>query len=186
MAFVAVYDANVLYPGSLRDLLVRLAQIGLFQARWSDQILDEMVDAITRRQPELHDRLTRTRQLMTEAVPDCLVTGYEPLIDGLSLPDPDDRHVLAVAIRSHAQVIVTMNLGDFPTDQLDFYDIEAQSPDEFVLNVVDLAPARIISVLQEQARQLANPPSTIDDLLDRLRAIGLPRSVAAIRRLIGV
>ena len=114
MAFVAVYDANVLHPGSPRDLLVRLAQTGLFQARWSNQILDEMVDAITRRQPELRERIARTRQLMTEAVPDCLVTGYESLIDGLALPDPDDRHVLAASIRSHAQAIVTMNLRDFP------------------------------------------------------------------------
>jgi predicted nucleic acid-binding protein len=184
VAFVAVYDANVLYPGSLRDLLVRLAQTGLFQARWSDQILNEMVDAITRRQPELSDQLARTRELMTNAVPDCLVTGFEPLIDGLTLPDPDDRHVLAAAIRSHAQVIVTMNLRDFPSERLDFYDIEAQTPDEFVLNVIDLAPARVITVLQEQARQLVNPPSTVDDLLGRLRDVGLPRSVAAIRHLL--
>lgn len=185
MAFVAVYDANVLYPGSLRDLLVRLAQTGLFQAKWTDEILDEMVDAITRRQPALRDRLVRTRELMTGAVSDCLVTGYEPLIDGLSLPDPDDRHVLAAAIRCNAQVIVTANLRDFPSRELDFYDIEAQSPDEFVLNVIDLAPARVIAVVQQQARQLGMPPSTIDDLLNRLRSIGLPRSVANIRQLLG-
>lgn len=185
MAFVAIYDASVLYPGSLRDLLIRLAQTGLFQARWSEQILDEMVEAITRRQPELRDRLVRTRQLMNEAVPDCLITGYESLIDCLTLPDPDDRHVLAAAIRGDAQVIVTTNLRDFPANQLDFYDIEAQSPDEFVLNVIDLAPARITAVVQEQARQLSNPPTTVDDLLDRLRAVGLPRSVATIRQLLG-
>lgn len=185
MAFIAVYDANVLYPGSLRDLLVRLAQTGLFQARWSDQILDEMIDAISRRQPELRNRLDRTRQLMTQAVPDCLVTGYEPLIDGLSLPDPEDRHVLAAAIRCHAEVIVTTNLKDFPADQLEFYDIGAQSPDEFVLNVIDLAPARVLAVVQEQARQLTNPPSTLDDLLDRLRTVGLPRSVAIIHQQLG-
>lgn len=75
-----------------------------------------MVEAIIRRQPELRSRLARTRQLMIEAVPDCLVTGYESLIDGLTLPDPDDRHVLAAAIRCDAQVIVTLNLRDSPAD----------------------------------------------------------------------
>ena len=115
MSFTAVYDACVLYPPSVRDLLVRLAQTGLFAARWSDAILDEMVESILERQPEVdRSRLERTRQLMCEAVRDCLVTGYERLIDGLELPDPDDRHVLAAAIRANAQVIVTSNLSDFP------------------------------------------------------------------------
>lgn len=185
MAFIAVYDANVLYPGSLRDLLIRLGQTGLYQAKWSEAILDEMVDAITRRQPELRGRLERTRQLMTQAIADCLVTGYEPLIDGLHLPDPGDRHVLAAAIRCHAQVIVTANLRDFPPEQLEPYDIEAQSPDEFVLHVIDLAPARVVGVVQDQARQLRRPASTLDELLDRLRSVGLPRAVAAIRHQLG-
>ena len=143
MAFVAIYDASVLYPASLRDLLIRLAQTGLFQAKWTDRILDEMIGAVTRARPELVDRLERTRDLMNEAIPDVLVTGYGHLIDGLDLPDPDDRHVLAAAIRANAQVIVTANLKDFPTEHLDPYDIEPQSPDEFVLHVLELAPARV-------------------------------------------
>ena len=51
---------------------------------------------------------------MDEHVPDCLVTGYEPLISGLSLPDADDRHVLAAAIHVGASLIITYNLSDFP------------------------------------------------------------------------
>ena len=82
MAFVAIYDANVLYPASLRDLLIRLAQTGLFQAKWTDQILDEMINAIVLAQPELADRLQRTRELMNDAIRDVRVTGYEHLIDG--------------------------------------------------------------------------------------------------------
>ncbi len=79
MAFVALYDANVLYPGSLRDLLVRLGQSRLFQAKWTDQILDEAFSAIIRDQPELTDKLGRTRELMNNAIADAQVTGYEPL-----------------------------------------------------------------------------------------------------------
>lgn len=185
MAFVAVYDATVLYPGSLRDLLVRLAQTGLYQAKWSDRILDEMVAAIVRSQPGLASRLQRTRELMNQAIPDVGVTGYDHLIDGLHLPDPDDRHVLAVAIRANAQVIVTANLKDFPADRLAPYDIEAQSPDEFVLHLLELASARVVSTVQDQARSLANPPSTLDELLERLRTVGLPRAVASIRHQLG-
>src|SRR5687767_11169037 len=97
----AVYDANVLYPAPLRDLLIRLAHAGLVRARWRRRSMTSGCGTswrITRRCPPT--RLARTRSLMNEAVRDCLVTGYEDLIESLSLPDPDDRHVLAAAIRA--------------------------------------------------------------------------------------
>jgi predicted nucleic acid-binding protein len=109
VAFIVIYDACVLYPESMRDLLVRLGQTDLVQAKWTDEILDEFVENLAEKRPELKDRLKKTRELMKEAVRDCLVTGYQKLIDGLTLPDPDDRHVLAAAIRAGAQVIVTYN-----------------------------------------------------------------------------
>src|SRR5687767_9319707 len=114
MAFVVIYDACVLYPAPLRDLLIRLAGKRLVQARWTEQILDECFRNIAANRPDLPEAaLRRTRELMNRALPDVLVTGYEELIDGLTLPDPNDRHVLAAAIRSGAQVIVTTNLDDF-------------------------------------------------------------------------
>ena len=114
----AVYDANVLYPAPLRDLFIRLAQAGLVRAKWTDTIHDEWTRNVLKNNPMLSsERLTRTRSLMNEAVRDCLVSGYEVLIDSLSLPDPDDRHVLAAAIRAGAQVIVTYNLKDFPAEK---------------------------------------------------------------------
>ncbi len=182
MAFTVLYDANVLHPPGLRDLLIRLGQTGLFRARWTGQILDEMIHSIRRRRPDLDEqRLARTRELMCEAVPNCLVTGYESLIDGLTLPDPDDRHVLAAAIRCSSQVIVTSNLSDFPASALERFNIEAQSPDQFVLDLVDLAPGRVASVVQEQSSALRNPERTVEDLLDSLSDNGLPRAVAALR-----
>ena len=181
MAIVAVYDANVLYPGSLRDLLIRLGQTGLLQARWTDQILDEVFDAIVAAQPNLGGRLQRTRRLMNEAIPDVRITGYEHLIDTLQLPDPDDRHVLAAAIRVGADVIVTKNLSDYPAGELEPHRIEAQSPDDFVLRPVESAPARVIGVIEDQARALSRPPTSRDELLDRLRVVGIPEAVAAIR-----
>lgn len=103
MAFVVVYDACVLHPAPLRDLLVRIAQAGIVRARWTEEILDECFESIAKRIPVIdRERLGRTRHLMTEAVSDCMVTGYEPLIAGVTLPDPDDRHVVAAAVvRAH-------------------------------------------------------------------------------------
>jgi hypothetical protein len=92
MTFIAVYDANVLYPNTLRDLLIRIAQSGMIQAKWTSEILDEMVTALSRNRPDIPPaRLDRLRDLMNAAVRDCLVSGYEPLIEGLKLPDPGDR-----------------------------------------------------------------------------------------------
>lgn len=182
MAFDATYDACVLHPAGLRDLLVRLAMSGMYRAHWSNDILDEMVRSILRRRPDLTiNQLERTRRLMCDAVRDCLTTGYEELIDGLHLPDPDDRHVLAAAIRSGSQVIVTENVSDFPAEVLEIFNIEAQTPDVFVLHLVDLSPRTVFSVLEAQAADLRSPPMTIDELLDHLAQSGLPRSVAALR-----
>ena len=100
-SFTALYDACVLYPAPLRDLLMHLAMTDLFRARWTDQIHDEWISNLSINRPDLKRRqLERTRRLMNAHVLDCLVTGYEGLIDKLKLPDPNDRHVLAAAIRT--------------------------------------------------------------------------------------
>jgi predicted nucleic acid-binding protein len=186
VAFVVIYDACVLYPAPLRDLLIRLANTGVVRARWSEQILDECFDNILEQRPDLNAAaLARTRELMKRAVPDCMVSGFEELIDGLVLPDPDDRHVLAAAIRAGAQDIVTFNLADFPEERLRPYNVEAKHPDEFVLDAIDLSPGIVAKVVSEQAAALKNPPRTVPQLLDTLRDQGLVRSVAKLRELFG-
>jgi hypothetical protein len=184
MAFIVLYDACVLYPAPVRDLLVRIAKTGIVRARWTDAILDECFRSILKQRPDLKPAaLERTRVLMKQAVPDCLVTGFESLIEGLNLPDPDDRHVLAAAIRVGAQAIVTFNLVDFPDERLAPYDIEAKHPDDFVLDTIDLAPTVVAKVVIDQAEALRRPPRTTGDLLDTLRSLGLVRSVAKLREL---
>lgn len=181
MAFVVVYDACVLYPSHLRDLLVRLASTGIVQAKWSERIVDEAISAILRDRPQLEAKLKRTRTLLLDAVPDCLVSGHEALIDALELPDPDDRHVLATAIRAHAQVIVTSNVRDFPHDALEPYEVEAQSPDEFVFNLLDLWRPKVNEVIDQMLRILTQPPLGRDELLDILARDGLPKTAARLR-----
>jgi hypothetical protein len=118
---------------------------------------------------------------MNRAVRDCLVTGYEPLVDAIDLPDPDDRHVLAAAIKARAQVIVTHNLKDFPSTVLDRWDMEAKSPDDFVLDQIDLSRESVYGAVQRIADSRADPPATFADVLARLERDGLVESVAALR-----
>jgi predicted nucleic acid-binding protein len=182
MAFVAVYDANVLYPSTLRDLLIRLAQTGLVQAKWTDQILDETFRNLRADRPDLDPvKLDRTRALMIKAVRDCLIKGYEPLIGALDLPDPDDRHVLAAAIRAKAQVIVTFNLKDFPAQHLSPWDVEAVHPDAFVGAQIDLDARVVYSEVRQIADSRFKPPATVADILASLERDGLVASAAALR-----
>jgi predicted nucleic acid-binding protein len=182
MPFTVVYDANVLYPNTLRDLLIRIAQAGLVQAKWTVRILDEMIRGLARSRPDIESgKLERLRQLMTDAIRDGLVTGYEPLIDGLKLPDPDDRHVLAAAVKSGAQVIVTHNLKDFPVDDLREWSVEAKSPDDFVLDQMGIHAQTVAACVQQIADSRTRPPQGFDDVLSQLERDGLVESAAVLR-----
>lgn len=182
---IAVYDANILYPAPLRDLFIRLAQGGLVRAKWSETIHEEWTRNVLINNPRLStERLARTRTLMNKAVRDCLVTGYEHLIASLSLPDPDDRHVLAAAIHAGANVIITFNLDDFPADALAVFNIEAENPDSFLVYLMDLFPDSVCAALKRQRESLKNPPKTVSELLSTLESQGLPQAVARLRAFI--
>ena len=142
VAFVVVYDANVLYPSVLRDLLIRIAQAGLVQAKWTHQILDEVA---------------------------------------LALPDPEDRHVLAAAVKAQAQVIVTANTKDFPASVVGSWNIEAKHPDQFVLDLIDLNRLAVYGAVQRIADSWRKPPGTFHDVLHKLERDGLVESVALLR-----
>jgi predicted nucleic acid-binding protein len=184
MAFIAVYDANVLYPNTLRDLLIRIAQLPhLVQAKWTEDILDEMVGALQKNLPDISaEKSGRLRERMNAAVRDCLVTGYEPLIASLELPDPDDRHVLAAAIKAKAQIIVTRNLSDFPAAQLAQWDLRAKSPDSFVRDQIDIDRQAVWACVQQIVDSRTTNPVTIDDVLNQLERDGLAGSATVLRR----
>ncbi|MEO7146235.1 MAG: PIN domain-containing protein [Bryobacteraceae bacterium] len=180
--FTAFYDANVLYPAELRNLLMHLALMGLFRAKWSADVHEEWISNLLQRRPDLtRDKLERTRMLMDKHAIDALVAGYEDLIPGLQLPDPNDRHVLAAAIRGHADVIVTMNLRDFPADTIGSFGIEAQHPDEFVLHLLDLAPGAVVAAAQNHRESLKNPPKTVAEYLETLERQGLTQTPSVLR-----
>lgn len=180
--FIAVYDAWVLYPAPLRDLLMHLALSDLISAKWTNAIHDEWIGSVLRDRPDLTaDQLERTRALMNAHVRDCLVTNYEDLIPALTLPNSHDRHVVAAAIRARADVIVTYNLDDFPTAALTKYGIEAKHPDEFIMSLLDFAPHVVCSAVKRQRQSLKNPPRNVDELLETFEGQALSQTVAFLR-----
>ena len=182
MAFIVVYDANAMYGNTLRDLLIRIARVGLVQAKWTEDILDEVFGSLTRNRPDIaQEKLTHLRELINSAIPDCLVTGYEPLAEGLKLPDPKDRHVLAAAITAGAQVIVTANLKHFPAELLAPWNVEAKSPDDFVLDQISIDDRTVFACVQAIADSRNQRPETVDDVLGQLERAGLVESAAALR-----
>lgn len=180
-SFTAVYDACVLYPAPLRDFLMWLALSGRFRARWTKEIHCEWKRNLLKNRTDLTmEQLDRTSDLMDRAIPEACVIDYEDLVTGLTLPDRDDRHVLAAAIRCGAGVIVTFNLKDFPDELLAPFGIEAQHPDEFVENLFHLDPSAVVAAAQRQRQQLKNPVMDIESFLNLLQRQGLSRSVQAL------
>jgi len=162
---------------------MELAGTGLFRAKWSARIHDEWTRNLLANRTDLDPaKLQRTVELMNDTVPDCLVEGYEDLIQGLDLPDPNDRHVLAAAIHSSCDAIITMNLKDFPTSHVGKYDIEILHPDDFIFNQFGLDTAAVLTSALKCRERLRNPPKTAAEYLERLEAQGLPKTVAEFRQ----
>ena len=179
---VVLYDACVLYSAPLRDTLVSLAITGLFRARWTEAIHEEWTRNLREARPDLPPaQLDRTRRLMNAAVPDSVVTGYEGRIETLHLPDPDDRHVLAAAIHARAQVIVTLNLRDFPSAALVDFGLRAEPPDAFVSGLLREHPQEVTAALARQRRRLNNPPQSVEEFLATLSRQGLTQTVEGLR-----
>lgn len=160
---------------------MRLALTDLFKARWTDQIHEEWLNALLQEGKHSKEKLERTRELMDKHVRDAKVTDYEGLIETLSLPDPDDRHVLAAAIRANADAIVTFNQKDFPKKILSTYSIDVIHPDEFVYYQIDMAPAISCQAIKAQRLALKSPKVTTEEFLAILQKQQLPQTVSKLR-----
>lgn len=174
--FKALLDANVLYPQYLNDALLRLAYAGVYQVRWSEQILEEMARNVKLRKPEsLHASIDRRVGMMKAAFPEAMVAGYEALIPQMT-NDEKDRHVLAAAIVGRADVIVTSNVKDFPPSSCRPYGIDVQPPDKFLCYQWELRdPEYLREVLEGWASALTSPPLTLEQLLEEHLARSAPQ-----------
>jgi predicted nucleic acid-binding protein len=177
--FVVIPDACVLADVAKRDLILTLAEAGLFRLRWSDRILDETEGAITRilqknNTPNAEDRAKISVAAMRRAFPEAMNNGYEDILGTLKcLPDDKDHHVLAVAIRCKAAMIATDNLKDFPAKALAPYALEANSADEFIADTIDLDYLKSIPTIKAMRAKLKNPAMTAEELVERWRERGM-------------
>lgn len=181
--YTVVLDACVLYPATLRDLLLSLAYENVYRARWTQDIQDEWLrNVLTKRQDLELEKLRRTQFLMTAAIDDCLIDGYQSLIESLQLPDPDDRHVLAAAIVGHADAIISFNKKDFPEVVLSKYGIELLHPDDFIMLQYDLNSIGVLEAVKAMRARLKNPPKSVQEFLDKLEQQGLPQTCFELRK----
>lgn len=174
-------DANVLYPAPVRDIFLQLAEADLFRVRWSDDIHEEWISALIRREPHRNrEHLERTRDLMNQHARDSLVTNHRETIPSLELPDPGDRHVLAAAIAGGCDRIITWNLRDFPAETLASLGIVAENPDSYLARQPANAPETVGAALRKIRARLRNPGMTREEYLSNLGRIGLKRFVEEI------
>lgn len=181
--FTCVLDTNVIHPVDVRDLLFWFAYYELFTPKWSNHIFDEWKSLILRKgvsEIEANKRIEKAQL----AFPDGLVTNYESLIEGLELPDPKDRHVLAAAIKTNANIIVTNNLKDFPEEYLATFSLKAKSADDFITDIIDLNPDQAVSAFNELVLNRTNPDLDAFQILDIFRNNGLKDSANYIHSLL--
>jgi predicted nucleic acid-binding protein len=153
---------------------MHLALLDLFRAKWTEAIHAEWIRNVLESRPDLTaEQLARTKKLMNAHVRDCLVEGYESLIETLELPDENDRHVLAAAIHAKADLILTFNLKDFPPETLAKYAVEARRPDEFIVSLLKADAEKVCLAAERQRRSLKNPPKNREEFLQTLRGQNL-------------
>jgi predicted nucleic acid-binding protein len=179
---VAVYDACVLYPFHLRNLLVQCAVDRLVEAHWTDAIHDEWIRNLSANNPALPiPRLNAARELMDAAVPGALVK-VDAAAAPIDLPDPNDQHVLAAAVTVGASAIVTWNLKDFPAEPLLKLGLVTQTPDRFLAELHDANPDLLVAVVARARRNLRRSQVPPADFLEALRRQNLKELVSRIER----
>ena len=170
--FTCVLDTNVIYPVNIRDLLFWFAHYELFTPKWSKHIFDEWI-AVMRRKGTPEAIINKRIKIPDLAFPDALVTNYESLIEGLDLPDEKDKHVLAAAIKTNANIIVTNNLKDFPNDYLSSFGLSAKSADDFLTDIIDLNHQTAVQAFKKLVMNRTNPDLDEYQVLDQFRNCGL-------------
>lgn len=175
---MAVLDANVLYPAPVRDYLLHLAEQSLYIPKWTDDIHDEWIRNLIRQRKDISiQSLLSAKNAMNNAFPDANIIHYKHKIGELDLPDQEDRHVLAAAIMANAQLIVTFNVRDFPTDIVDKFGIRSIHPDLFIFELIQQNERSCFNALRIQTSRLKYPPKSTNEVLSLLKKCGLSKSM---------
>lgn len=166
----AVLDANVLYGSFVRDVMLSLFAAEMYEARWTDQITQEWVKHLLANISDMTpEKVAKTVNAMNRISPDALVENYQRYIGQITIPDVDDRHVVAAAIACSAQKIVTWNLGDYPNKILKTFGVVAESPDIFVLKLLVEDYRSIIAVLKGMRLRFKAPPVSVDGFFEKMK-----------------
>ena len=181
MSFPVFLDTCVLYPATLCDTLLRVAEQGAYRPHWSADVLDELERNLAKIPGVGANGAVRRIAAMRNAFDDAMVSGYADLVPAMTC-DPKDAHVLAAAVVSECQLIVTFNLRDFPPESVTPHDLEVVTPDDFLLDQFDLYPSRVLEALRAQSRESARPTLSLSKLIDSLERCGLPKFAAELRR----
>lgn len=172
--YTAFLDANVLHPGFLRAALLWFSDARLLRPVWSKDVLTEWRRSVLRRHSDLtEEQLDRLQATFTKHFPDAQIEGYEPFIQAITLPDADDRHVLAAAIVGRCNGIVTANTKHFPTDVVGNFGIEVVHPDDFIVNIIDLDEKKAVGACKRHREAMSASAPTPDEYLDRFERCGL-------------
>lgn len=172
LRFTCVLDTNVIYPIDIRDLLFWFASYDLYTPKWSKHIFGEWENVMSRKNIP-PDEIIKRMDKAQSAFPDALVENYEPLVDSLTLPDEKDRHVLAAAIKTNANVIITNNTKDFPCDYLSGFGLSAKTADDFLTDTIDLNNELAVEAFRALVLNRTRPNLDEFEVLDRLRNNGL-------------
>ena len=182
---VVICDACVLFSITMADLLTSLGEAGLYRPRWTREIHEEWIRNVIKTREQsgtvTREKLEARRDAMIEAIEESLVEDYEELIPTITLPDPNDRHVLAAAIKAKANLILTMNLKDFPKSALTVWDITAKHPDDFTTDLLRTDQEAVVAVIREMRQRRKRPPISADDFLAQLMRQGLKAFVARLQ-----
>lgn len=162
-----VLDACVLFPMYLRDTLLSTADEDLYLPYWSQKIIDEVIGNLVKGGTLSQEKAKNLERTIKIAFPEAMVEVAVALEQAMT-NDPKDRHVLAAAVTAGADIIVTNNLKDFRENDLAPWNIIAQSPDEFLSDLLDEYPDSIVDLLQQQSQKYKNPPKTFTELINFL------------------
>ncbi len=174
-------DACVLFPTVLREMLIGTAAAGGFLPLWSARILEEWARATRRLDPGAEAIARAEIAMLRSDWPEAEVEADPALVETLSLPDADDRHVLAAAIAGRAEILLTLNRMDFPTRTLACHGLIRREPDSLLL---DLARAgvrvgRVASCVQARAEAASDHTQPLRPLLKRAGVPRLAKGLAA-------
>jgi len=163
-----VLDACVIFPMPLCDTLLRAAEAEFYRPYFSQEILDEVTRNLVKQEKITEAKAARYQSHIKSAFPEAMVELSDQLVN-LMTNHPKDRHVVAAAVKAKAEVIVTFNLKDFPQNSLEPFGVEAQHPDDFLLELCENCTASsLLQIIKEQAEALKRPPHTVKDILRKL------------------